>query len=117
MRLIMNSIKQKTFLILLMLVGILGVASAQMTTNLIFQELDAVDVKSNTVVIAGKPYKYALDVKNSSYRFEADAKTAISIRQLKEGEKYHFELMAKGKDIEAQNFSTVIFISKSKPSE
>ena len=112
----MNSIKLKSFLTL-MTVGVFSYASAQMATNLVFQELDVVNSKTDTVVIAGKPYKYVLDVENSSYRFEADAKTALKLNQLKEGEKYYFELMAKGKDIDAQNFSTVIFISKSKPSE
>jgi len=92
-------------------------ANAQVMTNLVYQELDKVDVKSKTVVIAGKPYQYRLDVEGSSYRFEDDAKTSRSLNQLKTGEKYYFQLMAKGDDIKRQNYKYVIFISESKPSE
>ena len=91
--------------------------NAQMVTDLVQLELDKVDTNAKIVVIAGKPYQYQLDAKNSSYRFEEDAKTSVPLSELKVGEKYYFQLMAKGNDMKSQNYRHVIFISKSRPSE
>lgn len=90
---------------------------AQTVTDLVHHELDKVDANAKIVVIAGKSYQYQLDVKNSSYRFEDDVKTSVPLSELKVGEKYYFQLMAKGNDMKSQNYRHVIFISKSRPSE
>lgn len=86
-------------------------------TNLEQHRLDNVDIKSKMVTFAGKSYKFDLDVESSSYVFEADAKTALRLSELKTGETYYFEKIALGNDMKSNNFKKVIFISKSKPSE
>ncbi|TDR18420.1 hypothetical protein [Marinicella litoralis] len=102
---------------LLLIFALFNQVNAQVMTELVYMEVDQVDTKSKTVVLAGRPYQYKLDIENSSYRFEEDAKTSVSLSQLKMGEKYFFQLMAKGSDVKNKNYTNIIFISKSKPSE
>ncbi len=102
---------------LIMLMSLSGHINAQVMTDLVHLELEGVNTSSKTVVIAGKPYKYKLNVKYSSYRFEEDVKKSVPLDELKVGEKYYFQVMAKGDDVKNKNFNNIVFIAKSRPSE
>ncbi len=114
---IMKEYKFKIMGILLLSCLMFGSASADVMTLLVYKELEGVNTNSKTVVLEGKPYKYKLDVKKTKYRFEADAKTSVGLSQLKVGEKYYFQLLAKDEDIARENYRYITFISKSAPSE
>lgn len=106
-----------TIITLLILSVMFSSVNAQMMTKLVYKELDKVDTNSKTVVVDGKPYKYKFDVNNSNYRFEDDAKTSVSLNQLKVGEMYYFQLMNNDNDSKSRKYTFITFISKSKPSE
>lgn len=106
------------FNVLLMALSSMAVADDMYMTDIVKHELEAVNSQTKSVVFADKSYRYELDVEKSSYRFPADAKTALSFSNLKVGEQYYFELLAKGDDdVKTQNYKYVTFISQSKPSE
>ncbi|MEZ5472567.1 MAG: hypothetical protein R3E90_12400 [Marinicella sp.] len=90
---------------------------AEMASIIIYEELEAVYPKDNKIVIAGKILKFKNSVEESIYRSAEDAKTLERLSQLKIGEKYYFEVVARDEDIRSRKFNEVIFISKVKPSE
>lgn len=92
-------------------------AQAQMASIIIYEELEVVYPRENKVVINGRILSFKESTKESSYRSAEAAKTLERLSQLKVGEKYYFEVVARGKDIQKRNFNEVIFISKSKPLE
>ena len=104
-------------LLLLLVVATATLSHNGFMSQLINSELDNVDARTSTIIVAGKTYKYKLDVENSSYLFPADAKTSLSLSQLRAGEKYYFEIVSRGKDMQDNKFNEVIFISNQKPSE
>lgn len=87
------------------------------STELIQAELDQVDVRNGTVVVAGNSYRYQMDAKNSSYRSEQDIAAGLKLRDLKPGNVYYFELIIRGENKRSERYSDIIFISESAPSE
>lgn len=104
-------------LLLLLIVSTATLSQNEFMSQIIYQELDGANAGSNTVVIGGKVYKYELNIKNSSYRFPADADTSLSLNEVRQGEAYYFEIVSRDKDMKNNKFTEVIFISKQKPSE
>ncbi len=100
--------------ITLLLVTQIGFAYITQVEEVVVQK---VDYKAKTVVINGKVYDYNFDLKKSNYRFVDDVKKNISLRNIKEGESYFVQFLADGDNIRIENFDTIIFVSKTPPSE
>lgn len=107
----------KQFTLLVILMASVQMASAQVMTQLVYEELQAVDIKSKTLVIADVTYKYSSNTGDSNYRSPDDKKNELSLFRIKPGEKYYFELRSEGRDIRDNKFTHVIFISGTEPAE
>ncbi len=111
----MKNVKKVYMSLVLMLISV-NALSDPSVSELVYAELDQVNVRNNSLVVAGNTYRYKLDVENSSYRSDQDIATSLTLRALKPGGMYYFEMIQKGKT-KNNRFSDIIFISESAPSE
>ena len=112
----MKNLKKISVFLMLLLISVNATSEPSMS-DVVYAELGNVDVKSNTLVVAGNTYSYKLDVDNSSYKSDQDIATSLTLRQLKPGNMYYFEMIYKGRNKRNTRFSDIIFISESAPSE
>ena len=110
--------KKLNIVIAVAMLTLMSMAMAEpSSTELIQAELDQVDVRNGSLVVAGNTYRFKMDAENSSYRSEQDIASGLKLRDLKPGNVYYFELIIRGENKRSARFSDIIFISESAPSE
>ncbi len=115
---VINKMKKLMLMTGLLLVSGLSLAQQdRYVTRLIESSLDDVNIGSGTVIVQGRSYKYRLEANKSQAYLDEDINKALSIRDLKPGEVYFFELYSKADVPELSDFKQIIVVAKEKPAE
>lgn len=121
MRKMMKMLKLKPWVLIgmtlfLLLSGVTSHAEPFMS-EIIQGEVNKVDVPGRSIVINGKQFKVAIDPAISSYNSKLSQTYLLDLRELKSGQSYYFEVVAKGRDMQNANYTDVIFIATQLPAE
>jgi len=100
---------------LLFIANVVSADKSAAMTKLIYAELDQVDHRNKTVVVQGKQYTYNLDLDVSMYRSQEDVKTSLTLKKLKQGEQYYFQIVARGENYKSGKYNEIVFIAKLPP--
>ena len=117
----MKMLKQKSWVLtgmtlFLLLSGVTTHAEPFMS-EIIQGEVNKVDVPGRSIVINGKQFKVAIDPSVSSYNSKLSQTYLLDLRELKSGQSYYFEIVARGRDMQNNNYTDVIFIANQLPAE